>query len=143
MHGLKKHVIAVRNRRSSESTISMAQKQPLSMARSVPKFQLAEMLESLSKGDLTAPTRGQPITRSADAGSSKIIPSKTVTALALDSGVEASPVKNPWVGTSRSRREQCAGAAEARTAPKRQAPMGRGSARGQLLYRSFDSCAWR
>ena len=84
------------------------------MARSVPKFQLAEMLESLSKGDLTAPTRGQPITRSADAGSSKIIPSKTVTALALDSGVEASPVKNPWVGTSRSRREQCAGAAEAR-----------------------------
>ena len=84
------------------------------MARSAPKFQLAEMLESLSKGDLTAPTRGQPITRSADAGSSKIIPSKTVTALALDSGVEASPVKNPWVGTSRSRREQCAGAAEAR-----------------------------
>ena len=72
------------------------------MARSVPKFQLSEMLESLSKGDLTAPTRGQPITRSADAGSSKIIPSKTITVLALGSGVEASPVKNPWVGTSQT-----------------------------------------
>ena len=92
----------------------MAQKQPPSMARSVPKFQLSEMLESLSKGDLTAPTRGQRITRSAEAGSSKRIPSKTITALALGSSVDTAPAKNPWGGTFRSRREQCAGAAEAR-----------------------------
>ena len=74
----------------------MAQKQPQSKARSVLKSPLWAMAEALSKGSPTAQTRGQPVKRSADAGSSKESLSKIVTALALDSRVGAAPAKNPW-----------------------------------------------
>ena len=54
------------------------------------------MVAALSKGSLTVKTRGTPITRSAEAGSSKESLSKIVAALALGSKVGGAPAKNPW-----------------------------------------------